>query len=304
MGRITGRLLKRPSRELFRMADDIRREHAGKRFELCSITNAKSGLCGEDCKFCAQSARYKTEITSYPLKDKETLLKEAGRAKALGAVRFGIVTSGNRLRREETESVADAVRAIRRRVRIEVCASLGSLAEDELRYLKEAGLTVYHHNIETSPRYYPQVVSTHEFRQRLETIESAMRAGLKVCSGGILGMGETERDRIEMAYILKELAVDSVPLNILVPIKGTPLEHAEGISPFEVLRTIAIFRLILKDKSIKIAAGRENNLADYQALAFLAGADGMLIGGYLTRRGREASRDRELVGNIRRLWSH
>ncbi len=296
-------LLNAPLPQLISAADSARRDSLGRRLELCSILNAKSGLCGEDCKFCAQSSRHSCEVSAYPLKTKAEILKAAGRAKEAGAGRFGIVTSGNRLSPKELDMVADAVSGISSGTGIPVCASLGALNRGELEKLKEAGLSRYHHNIETSPRFYPRIVSTHSFKERVDTVEAAKAAGLEVCSGGIIGMGEGWQDRIEMAALLKELDVDSVPINILVPIKGTPLEAMDTMSCADAVRSICIFRLILKDRTIKIAAGRESVLKDFQALGFMAGANGMLIGGYLTVRGRDIEDDRKLVEEIERLWS-
>lgn len=296
-------LLKLPLEELIVQANKARQEHAGAKIELCSIMNAKSGLCVQDCKFCAQSARHNTGIPTYPLKTKEEMLEAAQRAKEIGAHRFDIVTSGNRLSKEEVKLVVQAISEIRGKVGIAMCASLGMLDEDDLRLLKNSGLSRYHHNIETSPNFFPKISTTHTFSDRIKTIKAAKDAGLEVCCGGIIGLGETMDDRIEMALCLKELDVDSVPINILVAIKGTPLEGREPLSCFEAIRTIAIFRIILKNKIIKIAAGRESILKDFQAMAFMAGANGMLIGGYLTIKGREVKEDRKLVEEVTRLWS-
>ncbi|MDD5155768.1 MAG: biotin synthase BioB [Candidatus Omnitrophica bacterium] len=288
--------------ELILAADKIRRESVGSKIELCSIINAKSGLCNQDCKFCAQSSRHSTGVERYPLKKKEEMLEAAKRAQGTGAQRFGIVTSGATVRREELGVICDTVAEIITKVGIRVCASLGSLDEEAFRLLKQAGLSRYHHNIETSPGYFSNITITHTFQDRIDTIISAKKTGLQVCSGGIIGMGETLNDRIEMALYLKELNVDSVPVNILVPIKGTPLEKQEQLSPMEAIRSIALFRIILKDKIVRIAAGRESVLKDFQALAFMAGANGMLIGGYLTIRGREIDEDKRLVKEVEDLW--
>ena len=288
--------------ELVAQADLVRRKHAGEKLELCSIMNAKSGLCAEDCKFCAQAARYKTGAEAYSLKSKEEMIEAASRAKEIGAQRFDIVTSGDNLSIDELETIADAVCHITGKLGIKMCASLGCLDEEALMLLKNSGLSRYHHNIETSPRYFSKICTTHSFEERLKTIRAAKKCGLEVCSGGIIGLGETMEDRIEMALILKELNVDSVPINVLVPIKGTPLENQEQISSSEAVRTIALFRIILRDKIIKIAAGRESVLKDFQALCFMAGANGMLIGGYLTIRGREVAEDQKLVKEVQRLW--
>lgn len=288
--------------ELIFEADKVRQQYIGDKFELCSIFNAKSGLCRQDCKFCAQSLHYSTISQRFPLKNKEEILKYALYAKEIGAERIGIVTSGNCLSSLELRVIADAANEIKNKIGIKVCASLGALKKSELRDLKQAGLSRYHHNIETSPGFYPQIVSTHTFQERIDTIISAKEAGLEVCSGGIIGMGETWQDRIAMANILKELDVDCVPINILVPIKGTPLESAVPLSCRDIIRTIGIFRIILKDKTIKIAAGRETALKDFQGLGFMAGANGMLIGGYLTVKGRDVKEDTMFIKEIKEIW--
>jgi len=292
-----------PTLELLRLANEAREAQLGSKFELCSITNAKSGLCPEDCKFCAQSSRHSTQIPIYPLKSMAEILKEAQRAREIGAERFGIVTSGRALAPGEVKLVAQTIREIKKQTNLKLCASLGSLPKSSLVILKESGLERYHHNIETSPEFFPHVVSTHSFDEKIKTIKAAKELGFEVCSGGIIGMGEDEDDRISMALVLKELQVDSVPINILVPIAGTPLEKKPPISILDILRAIALFRLILPDKSIKIAAGRESILKDFQGQVFLAGANGMLIGGYLTLKGREIEEDHRLVKEIAGLWS-
>jgi len=294
--------LNTPLAELISKAGEVRKRYLGERLELCSILNARCGLCSEDCKFCAQSTRHHAEIATYPLKAKEEIVEAARKAKDIGAEKFGIVTSGNRLTDGEIDVIAQAISEIKDETGIAVCASLGALEKSHLRFLKGAGLSRYHHNIETSRRFYPHVVSTHSFDERINTINSAKQVGLEVCSGGIIGMGESWQDRIDMAYTLKELDVDSVPLNILIPIKGTPLESAESVSIDDAVRTICIFRIILEDKIIKIAAGREATFRDCQLKAFVAGANGMLIGGYLTVKGAGLDADYALIEEIKRVW--
>ena len=294
--------LKEPLTELVSRANKIRKDCAGSKLELCSIINAKSGLCSEDCKFCAQSSRHSAGISRYPLRKKDEIVKRARHAKKIGAEKFGIVTSGNKLSPEELGNIASCISEIKNKIGITVCASLGALERPQLKTLKEAGLSCYHHNIETSPRFYPQIVSTHSIDERIKTIELAKIAGLEICSGGIIGMGEDWQDRVDMARLLKKLDVDSIPINLLVPIKGTPLESISPISCNDAVRTISIFRIILKDKIIKIAAGRETILKSSQATGFMAGANGMLIGGYLTIKGRALEEDYKLVEEIKRLW--
>jgi len=296
-------LLNTPLLELISFANKIREYAIGSKFELCSIINAKSGSCSEDCKFCAQSSCYNTDISTYPLKDKNEIVDAAKQAKKIGAKNFGIVTSGNRLNDKELNTIASAISQIKSEIGIEVCGSLGALQKSQLSMLKDAGLSLYHHNIETSARFYPHIVSTHSFEERVNTIKAAGQVGLEVCSGGIIGMGETWQDRIDMALLLKELDVDSVPLNLLVPIKGTPMESFETISCTDAVRTICIFRILLKDKTIKIAAGRETVLKDFQSMGFTAGANGMLIGGYLTVKGRAVEEDQKLVEETKSLWN-
>ena len=295
-------ILSLPFWKMIETADGVRRKGTGDRIDLCGIMNAKSGRCAENCRFCAQSSHYPTGTEVYPLKSTEEIVEAAKKARHDGAGRFGIVTSGNMLTKDEIGRIAQAIREITKTVDISLCASLGALEKEDFLALKEAGLTRYHHNIETSERYYPKVVTTHDFSERVKTIKNAKAAGLEVCSGGIIGMGETWDDRIDMAFTLKELGVDSVPLNVLVPIKGTPFEQMPTISPIDAVKTVAIFRIILGGATIKIAAGRETVLKDSQLLLYMAGANGMMIGGYLTVRGRPVEEDLKLVEEIKYLW--
>ena len=215
--------LETPLIELVQRANIVREEFIGNKIEICSIVNAKSGLCSQDCKFCAQSSGYNTNILTYSLKTKQEILNAAGQAKQIGAQRIGIVTSGNRLTSQEVDLIAEAAEVINK-TGIKVCVSSGVLASEQLKVLRKAGVCRYHHNIETSAKFYSRIVSTHSFQQRVDTIKTAKDLGFEICSGGIIGMGESWQDRIDMAYLLKELDVDSVPLNILIPIKNTPLE--------------------------------------------------------------------------------
>ena len=288
--------------ELIAQANKIRREFIGRKLELCSILNAKSGSCSEDCKFCAQSHKYKLNTPVYPLKTKQEIVAAAVRAKAIGAQKFGIVTSGNRLTPRELDIIVSAIVEIKNTLDISICGSLGALTRADLEKLKQAGLTRYHHNLETSRNFYPQIVSSHSFEERVATVKAAKEAGLEVCSGGIIGMGETWQDRLDLAYLLRELNVDSVPINFLIPIKGTPLGNLQPINYEDALRALCIFRIILKDKVVKIAAGRETVLKDCQAQGFMAGANGMIIGGYLTVQGQELSQEYKLIDEIKKLW--
>ncbi len=306
-------LVDLPIADLIKKADEKRRG-LSLPLDVCTITNAKSGLCTEDCKFCAQSSFHSADIEVYPLKTKEIMVKEALLAHKNGAKSFGIVTSGNALTEDELRTIQETCLEIRRNtprladarsgqtIEIRLCASLGALSEKQLKRLKAAGLSRYHHNIETSRNFYPKIVSTHTFDERVATIKAAKSAGLEVCSGGIIGLGESWQDRLDMAATLKELEVDSVPINILVPVKGTAMEKADFITPFDAVRTIAIFRILLGNVTIKVAAGRETVMKDYQAMCFAAGANGMLIGGYLTTRGRSVEEDKKFIREIGQLW--
>ncbi|OGQ88731.1 MAG: biotin synthase BioB [Deltaproteobacteria bacterium RIFOXYD12_FULL_56_24] len=292
-----------PLAELMRQALATKLAHRGTAFSLCSIINAKSGRCSEDCHFCAQSAHYQTEAPVYPLLDKARILAAAHEALKNGASRFSLVTSGRGLASDDLLQVLKIIRAIREEVGIKVCASLGILGEAELGRLKEAGLSRYHHNLETSREFFPRICTTHSFADRVATIKAAQAVGLEVCSGGIFGLGESEADRLSMAMSLVEYGIDSVPLNILIPLAGTPCAGFPPLGITEILRAIALYRLILPQAAIRLAAGRESALADFLSSAFMGGADGMMIGGYLTQRGRSPKADLQFAEKIRELWS-
>jgi biotin synthase len=295
-------LLKLPLPELMALARGVKLRERGDSFSLCTIMNVKSGKCSEDCAFCAQSSRYRTGSPVFSLKSTDEILEAAAKAKDAGAARFSLVTSGRSLSMSEVDELAVGIEQIRTDVGISVCASLGILDSRALGTLKSNGLSRYHHNIETSDSFFPKVTTTHSFKDRISTIHTAKDVGLEVCSGGIIGIGESAEDRVSMALTLAGLGVDSVPLNILVPIPGTPLASQAPLSVKEILQTIAIFRLIFPDKAIRIAGGRESALMDFQGLAFWAGADAMLIGGYLTIAGRPIEVDLRLVREVKRLW--
>ena len=292
-----------PLAELMRQALATKLARRGRSFALCSIINAKSGRCGEDCHFCAQSGHYRTEAPVYPLLDKAQILAAAREAQKNGASRFSLVTSGRGLASADLPRVLDIIRAIRKEVGIKICASLGILGEAELCQLKEAGVSRYHHNLESSREFFPRICTSHSFADRVATIKAAQAVGLSVCSGGIFGLGESEADRLSMAMSLVEYGIDSVPLNILIPLAGTPCAGLAPLPIAEILRSIALYRLILPQAAIRLAAGRESALADFLSSAFMAGADGMMIGGYLTQRGRAPEADRQFAEEIKQLWS-
>ncbi len=292
--------------ELFAVANEVREKYCGNELDACTITNAKSGLCSENCKFCAQSAHYNTGIETYDLKDKNKLMDEYDKSEEAGSSKFGVVTSGRGIKKgtKDFEDIKEFIKeATEKDKNVKLCASIGLLNKEELLELKEAGLTRIHSNLQTSVSAYKTLVAdTHNIEDRIETIRLSKEIGLDVCSGGIIGLGETWQERIEMAFTLKDLKVDTIPLNILTPIKGTPMENKETLAMDEILKTIAIYRLIHKDKGIKIAAGREGRLKDFMGLAFMSGANGMLVGGYLTTRGRSNEEDKKFVEDIKKIW--
>ncbi|MEK7450225.1 MAG: biotin synthase BioB [Planctomycetota bacterium] len=301
-------------------ANQLRRHFKGDTIGLCSIINAKSGACAEDCKFCAQSSHHSTNVKTYPLVDKTELVKGYERTRQIGANGFSIVTSGNELSDDDFDSLCQMSRELittypavsgtspsssaEDHSTPYLCASLGQLTVSQARKLKEAGMRKCHHNLETSERFFPQICTTHSYQERLDTIKNLKEAGLFVCSGGIFGMGETWSDRIDLAFTMRDLNVDSIPLNFLMPVKGTVLADYSSLPPLEILRTIALFRYVLPDKNIRICAGREKNLRDLQSWIFYAGADGMMIGGYLTQPGRSAEDDIRMLKDLGLKFNH
>ncbi|MBJ6723862.1 biotin synthase BioB [Geomesophilobacter sediminis] len=284
--------------DLFRAASRVKEKFVGPKVHLCSIINAKSGRCAENCAFCAQSAHHTTDAPVYPLVDGAQILEQARQAEKQGSACFGIITSGTTVKGQELERILEALRQIRKETTIHPSCSLGIIDEETARALKEAGMDTYHHNLETAESFFPSICTTHEYREDVETVRAVKRAGVKVCSGGIFGMGETPAQRVEMALTLKELDVDSVPMNFLNPIEGTRLEKAANLTPMECLKTIAIYRLILPDKRITICGGREKNLRDLQSWIFFAGANGTMIGNYLTTMGRSVEVDLKMFQDL------
>jgi len=280
--------------DLFASANRIRNHFRGNTVGICSIINAKSGACTEDCSFCAQSLKSKAKIDVYPLLSKEKIIQKAREAKESGTERLSIVTSGKKITEIDLLMIADMVSEIRK-IRLTPCASLGMLDEKGLTMLKSAGLDRYHHNLETSERFFPSVCSTHSYAGKLNTIEIVKSVGLSLCSGGIFGMGETWEDRIDMAFLLRKLDVDSVPINFLIPISGTALEHRDFLHPLEALKIISLFRYILPHKEIRVCGGRMQILGEFNSMVFLAGADSLMIGNYLTTSGRNYEADTRLI---------
>ena len=276
---------------LIAQANRIRAEFHGDRIDLCAIVNAKSGRCSENCGFCAQSSHFKTEAAIYPLMTHEEIMDAGNKAVDAGAYRFSIVTSGKGvINRSDMDAIVREVEELTR-MGIRVCASLGLLSDETALALKQAGLERYHHNLETSRSHYPSICTTHDFQDRVDTVYTAHRAGLEVCCGGILGLGESRKQRVELAFEIKDLPVRSIPINILNPIPGTPLGDQPPLEPLEVLKTIAVFRFILPDREIRTCGGREMNLRGLQPLMFTAGCTGTMIGNYLTTEGRNPEQD-------------
>lgn len=283
-------------KELCIGADKIRRHFKGNKINLCSIINGKSGNCSENCKFCAQSAHYNTDIKCYGFLDSNTIVKDCIEHYNKGVHRYSIVTSGRALNNDEFEKALAAYKKIHNSCTIGICASHGFLSYEQFKMLKEAGVTRYHCNIETSKEYFKNICTTHTFEQKLETINNAKRAGLEICSGGIIGMGESMSDRISMAFSLAKLQVSSIPINALTPIKNTPFENNNSLSEENILRTIAIFRYINPKAQIRIAAGRRL-LKNNGIAAFFSGADSAITGDYLTTTGSTIAADKNMLIN-------
>ncbi|EAX46518.1 biotin synthase [Thermosinus carboxydivorans Nor1] len=286
---------------LLAMADKIRQHYVGDGVDLCAIVNGRSGMCPENCAFCAQSAHHQAQVKVYSLLPEDELVAAAKRAEESGALRFAIVTSGRGVEDDdEFPKIVRALARIKQETRLKVCCSLGTLSRENAEALAAAGVSRYHHNVETSRSFYPQICSTHSYDDRVATIAVAKAAGMEVCSGGIIGLGETMEQRLEMAFELKSYGVDAVPINILNPIPGTALAHQPPLPPREILRTFALFRFILPECGIRTAGGREVNLRDLQSLGLMSGISGMLIGGYLTTGGRACADDLQMIRDLGR----
>ena len=284
--------------DLFAAATRIRETFFGNEVQLCSIVNAKSGKCDMDCRFCSQSGHSSTEIQVYPFMESEKLESEIREIMESGDRHCGVVTSGGRLSNVELGELAATVEKIGGGEQAPVCGSLGRLSADELALLKKAGISRYHHNLEASEAYYPHICSTQEWTARLDTVKRALEAGLDVCSGGLFGLGESWEDRIHLAITLRELGVDSVPINFLYAHPGTPLRDMPPLSASEALRIIAVYRFLLPKTTLRICGGRAHVLGDRQDELFAAGANGMMTGNYLTVAGSQYAAD---LGMIERL---
>lgn len=281
-------------------ADKIREACIGDRVDLCSIINGMSGRCPEDCKYCAQSAHNHTDCEVYDFLPEEKIMEVCKTNEKEGVDRFAIVTAGRALSGEEFDKAIKAYERMNKECDIELCASMGFLSADQLHRLHEAGVTSYHHNIETSRRNFPNICSTHTYDMKIETLKKVKAEGMYACSGGIIGMGESWEDRIDMAVSLAEVGVDSIPINALMPIKGTPLENLESLTEDEILRTIAIFRYINPEADIRLAAGRALMKNDGE-MAFKSGASATITGNMLTTVvAATIQSDRKMLQNIGR----
>ena len=293
-------LIDLPETAVFNMlpgANLIRDTFFGNRVHLCVICNGKSGKCSEDCAFCAQSTHFNTRVDTYPLLPEDQLQQGAEDLKGTPVNRYSIVTSGRGLPDNEIDAVCRACDGIGNG-EIDLCASLGIISEDGLQKLAGAGVSRYHHNLESARSHFPHICSTHTYDQRVNTVKAAQRAGMSVCSGGIFGMGETNEQILELALELKDLDVDAVPLNFLSPIPGTPLEKTDHLTPLKCLKIIALFRYVLPDKPILICGGREANLGMLQPMIFFAGASGIMTGNYLTTHGPAMENDLDMLEQL------
>lgn len=290
-------LYDQPLEELCKKADEIRAHFCSNGFDICTIINGKSGRCSENCRFCAQSAHSRTGAKEYPLLGTEEILAQARKNEKQGVLRYSIVTSGKRLSEEEVDRMCDTVRQIRKKTGIAVCISFGLLTKEQYRKLKEAGVTRVHNNLETSRRYFPSVCTTHTFEDKLEAIRAARDAGLSVCSGGIMGMGETPEDRIDMAFTLRELGIRSVPVNMLNPIPGTPFGDNGRLQEEDMRRIVAVYRFILPQASIRLAGGR-GLLGDKGRSCFQSGANAAISGDMLTTAGITVETDKKLLKEL------
>ena len=284
---------------LFLGTDRIRDHFKGQDVKICSIVNAKSGKCVEDCSFCAQSSSFQTDSPEYELMDVEEIVAAAKEAEAFGSNEFSIVASGTSLDdRKELDRVIEAIKRIKAETQLETCCSLGLMPMEHLKELKEAGLDRCHHNLETAKSHFDKIVSTHTYEDEVNAVQNAKAAGLQVCVGGIFGMGESFTQRAELAFSIRDLGTQSFPINFLKPIEGTGLDHLEPMEHYEALRTISLMRLILPDIDLFVCGGREEVLTDQQEQLFSAGANGILGGNYPTTKGRDPKRDIDMIENL------
>ncbi len=284
---------------LFEGTTRIREKFKGQDVKICSIVNAKSGRCVEDCSFCGQSASFQTSSPEYGLMDVDEIVRAAKEAEAFGSNEFSIVTSGTALNdRQELDRVIEAIRRIKNETRLEVCCSLGLMQVEHLKELKAAGLDRCHHNLETAASHFEKIVSTHSYQDEVRAVENAREAGLKVCVGGIFGMGESHGQRVEMAFDIKDMKTHSFPINFLKPIEGTGLDHLQVMDATEALRSIALLRLVMPEMDLFVCGGREEVFQDEQEGLFAAGANGILGGNYLITKGQDPKKDIAMIESL------
>lgn len=278
-------------------ANEIRKFFMQDNFDLCTIVNAKCGSCSENCKFCAQSAHHGKNVETYPLLDDRTIIDDAKKQKEKGILRYSIVTSGKKLSDEDVLNEARIIKKLKEECDIEICISNGLLSYDNFKILKEAGASRVHNNLEAAPSFFPSICTTHTIEDKIQALEDARRAGLEVCSGGIIGLGESREQRIEMAMTLRDLNVKSIPVNVLNPIPNTPFEDNEKLSEEEVIRTVAVYRFILKDSFIRLAGGR-SSFDDKGKAIFESGANAAISGDMLTTSGINTKSDLEILKEL------
>jgi biotin synthase len=275
----------------------VRHHYFGKRVQIHVLQNAKSGLCPEDCHYCSQSSVSEAPIDRYPFLSKAELIEGARRAKESGAVRYCIVNSGRGPTNKEIQQITEAVREIKSTIGINICCSLGLMNEDKARALKDAGVGRINHNLNTSRRHHPEIVTTHTYEDRVATIEEVKSAGVSTCSGGIIGMGESDEDVIDLAITLREMDIDSIPVNFLHSIPKTPFEETQQLTPQKCLKTLCLFRFVNPSKEIRVAGGREVNLRSLQPLSLFP-ANSIFVNGYLTTPGQEASDAHQMIKDL------
>ena len=290
-------LYKEDLGDLTRYADMIRDHFCGNQFDMCTIINGKSGLCSENCKFCAQSSHYNTGSKVYSLLSEEEILADAKKNADQGVMRYSIVTAGRSLSDGEVDRMCQIIRRIKEEVHISVCVSFGLLMEDQFRRLKEAGAERVHNNLEASENFFPSVCTSHSFSDKVQAIRAAQAAGMDVCSGGIMGLGESIEDRIDMALSLRDLGIESIPVNMLNPIPGTPMEKHESLDEKEMQRIIAVYRFILPKAFMRLAGGR-GLMSDKGKACFMSGANAAISGDMLTTAGITVDKDKKLLEEL------
>ncbi|PAB57414.1 biotin synthase BioB [Anaeromicrobium sediminis] len=281
---------------LFESANEIREKLVGDTVDLCTIMNVKSGKCSEDCRYCAQSSHYKTGVETYSLLDSDKIIERAKEMESEGVDRFSLVSSGRDIK-EDLDGLLEVYDKLVGSTDLHICASHGLLKEEDAEKLKEKGVVRYHHNLETSRGFYKEICTTHTYEDRIETIKNVQKTGMEVCCGGIFGMGESQGDRIDMAFEIKDLGIKSVPINILNPIQGTPMEENDVLLPLEILKIIAVYRFILPDASIRFGGGRKA-LGEQDKDGFLSGINAALTGNYLTTTGKNVSEDVQMIKSV------